>query len=150
MKNTVKRRDFIKQAAASSMGMGLMTGGAPFILSNGSANEKVVVAIMGTNSRGSALAKGFAKLPGAEIAYICDVEDGALANGMAAAEEGGQKKKPKAEKDIRKVLEDSSVDALVIAAPDHWHAPATILGCLFFTYIGFAVINGTNRREPLD
>nr|WKN37303.1 Gfo/Idh/MocA family oxidoreductase [Tunicatimonas sp. TK19036] len=127
MKNTVKRRDFIKQAAASSMGMGLMTGGAPFILSNGSANEKVVVAIMGTNSRGSALAKGFAKLPGAEIAYICDVEDGALANGMAAAEEGGQKKKPKAEKDIRKVLEDSSVDALVIAAPDHWHAPAAIM-----------------------
>ena len=109
------------------MGVGLMTAGSPFILPDRQANDKVVVAIMGTNSRGSALAKGFAKLQGAEVACICDVEDQALAKGMQATAEGGQKKKPKAEKDIRKVLEDKSIDALVIAAPDHWHAPAAIM-----------------------
>ncbi|WPP50972.1 Gfo/Idh/MocA family protein [Catalinimonas niigatensis] len=127
MKDNIKRRDFIKQTAASSIGLGLMTAGAPFIHTNGSANEKVVVAIMGTNSRGSALAQGFAKLDGAEVAYICDVDDQALEKGMRATQSGGQKKKPKAEKDIRKVLEDKSVDAIVIAAPDHWHAPAAIM-----------------------
>ncbi len=127
MKETIKRRDFIKQASVSSMGLGLMTAGAPFILSNGSANEKVVVAVMGTNNRGSALARGFAQLNGAEVAYICDVDDQALKKGMQATIEGGQKKKPKAEKDFRKALEDKAVDALVIAAPDHWHAPAAIM-----------------------
>lgn len=128
MKNTIKRRDFIKKTAASSMGVGLFASGAPFIHSNGSANEKVVVAIMGVNNRGSALARGFSKLPGTEVAYICDVDDKAMAKGMNAVAEGGQKKKPKGEKDIRKVLEDQSIDALVIAAPDHWHAPAAIMG----------------------
>lgn len=127
MKENIKRRDFIKQAAASSMGLGLMTAGSPTILYNGSANEKIVVAIMGTNSRGSALAQGFAKLKGAEVAYICDVDDEALEKGIKATLSGGQKKKPKSEKDIRKVLEDKAVDAIVIAAPDHWHAPAAMM-----------------------
>jgi predicted dehydrogenase len=40
-----------------------------------------------------------------------------------------QSRKPKAEKDFRKALEDKGVDALLIAMPDHWHAPATIIGC---------------------
>ena len=127
MKEPIKRRDFIKQAAASSLGLGLMTAGAPAIHYNGSANEKLVVAIMGTNSRGSALAQGFARLNGAEVGYVCDVDDAALEKGMQATLDGGQKKKPKAEKDVRKVLEDPAVDALVIAAPDHWHTPATLL-----------------------
>jgi predicted dehydrogenase len=45
-----------------------------------------------------------------------------IAEGIAA-------KAPKAEKDMRRVLEDKAVDAVVIATPDHWHAPATILAC---------------------
>ncbi len=127
MKEQIKRRDFIKQATVSSMGLGLMTAGAPFIQFNGSSNEKIVVAIMGTNSRGSALAEGFSRLKGTEVAYICDVDDMAMEKGMAAVAKGGQKKKPKGEKDIRKVLEDQGVDAIAIAAPDHWHAPASIM-----------------------
>ena len=123
----IKRRDFIKKSAASSMGLGMVTMGAPALQMNGSANEKIVVAIMGTNSRGSALAQGFARLKGTEVGYICDVDDQALEKGVRATMEGGQKKKPQAEKDVRKVLEDSSVDALVIAAPDHWHAPAAMM-----------------------
>ncbi len=127
MKPTIKRRDFIKHTSASSLGLGLMTAGAPAIFANGSPSKKVVVAIMGTNSRGSALAQGFAKLPGTEVAYICDVDDQALEKGTQATRAGGQKKKPQAEKDFRKVLDDPAVDALVIAAPDHWHTPAAML-----------------------
>ena len=127
MKEPIRRRDFIKQAAVGGLGLGWMAGGAPAIHYNGSANEKLVVAIMGTNSRGSALAQGFAKLKGAEVGYICDVDDTALEKGTQATLDGGQKKKPASEKDIRRLLEDASVDALVIAAPDHWHTPAALM-----------------------
>ena len=127
MNQNIPRRKFIKQATTSSLGLGLITAGTPAILSNGAAADQVVVAVMGTNSRGSALARGFAKLKGTDVACICDVDDQALNNGIAATAEGGQKKKPSAEKDIRKVLEDKSIDAIVIAAPDHWHAPAAMM-----------------------
>ncbi len=127
MQDTIKRRDFIKQAAASSMGLGLMGASAPAILKSGSPNENIVVAIMGTNSRGAALAQGFSRLAGAEVAYICDVDEQAITKGVKATKEGGQKKVPKGIKDFRQALDDKSVNALVIAAPDHWHAPAALM-----------------------
>lgn len=121
------RRSFIKKAAATGIGMGVLGSQSPFILQAGAANKKLVVGIMGVNSRGSALATGFAKTPGIEVAYICDVDDAALAKGMAAVAHAGQKKTPQGVKDFRHILEDKAVDALVIAAPDHWHAPASLL-----------------------
>jgi predicted dehydrogenase len=63
-----------------------------------------------------------------EIAYICDVEDGALAKGMAEAGKAtAPGSQPKAIKDFRRALDDKSVDAITIAAPDHWHTPMAIL-----------------------
>ncbi|GAB2519100.1 Gfo/Idh/MocA family protein [Spirosoma aerophilum] len=120
----VPRREFIRQATAASV---ILSAPGPLIQTNGSAAEKVVVGIMGTNGRGEALAQGFAKLPGAEVGYICDVDEQAIAKGLKAVQSGGQKKAPKTTGDFRQILDDKSVDALVIAAPDHWHAPAAIL-----------------------
>ncbi|MDB6031012.1 MAG: oxidoreductase domain protein, partial [Verrucomicrobiales bacterium] len=91
-------------------------------------SNKIVLAIMGTNGRGLELAKGFLGQPDVEIAYICDVDDNAIAKGLKLVN-GLQKREAKGGKDFRKALEDKSVDALVVAAPDHWHAPATILAC---------------------
>jgi predicted dehydrogenase len=120
------RRDFLKKTTAASVGLGLL-GSHGYKAFSTPASDKLVVGIMGVNSRGSALATGFTKTPGIEVAYICDVDDAALAKGLKAVEDAGQKKAPKAVKDFRKVLDDKGVDALVIAAPDHWHAPASLL-----------------------
>lgn len=91
-------------------------------------SETVRVAVMGVNGRGLALTKSFMATPGVEITAICDVDSRAAAN--AAAEVArGQSRPAKVESDIRRVLDDPSIDALVVAAPNHWHAPATILGC---------------------
>src|SRR4051812_10044112 len=93
-----------------------------------SANDKIVIGIMGVNGRGSALAKGFCAQPGVEIAYVCDVDERAIekAGKLVSA---AQTRKPEGVKDFRKILDDKTVDVLVCAAPNHWHAPATVLGC---------------------
>jgi predicted dehydrogenase len=121
----VSRRSFIQTAAAATVGIGV-TGRAG--LRAQGANDRIVVAIMGTNGRGAQHAKLFSRVPGVEVGYICDVEEKALAKGVAAVS-GGQGRTPRTATDIRRVLDDKHVDAVVIAAPDHWHAPAAILGC---------------------
>ncbi|MEO8474825.1 MAG: Gfo/Idh/MocA family oxidoreductase [Chryseolinea sp.] len=118
------RRTFIKQSAAASAGLFV----APNVFSfQGSPNEKVVMGVMGTNSRGLYLAKMLAKQPNVEVAYICDVDENVTAKTIAEIEkETG--KKPTGIKDVRLLLEKKDIDALTIAAPDHWHAPAALMG----------------------
>lgn len=123
----MKRRDFIKKSAVAGIGAGLTYLSFPVFGKNAPSN-KVVLGVMGVNSRGNWLAQVAAKLPGAEIGYVCEVEDSALANGMKAIA-GAQQRKPEVIRDIRKLLERKDFDALIVAAPDHWHAPAGIMAC---------------------
>lgn len=90
------------------------------------ANEKIRIGVIGVNSRGKALAQGFAKLPDCEVTYICDVDSRALEKCQAAIHKITGRT-PKGEKDIRKMLESNDFEAVVIATPDHWHAKAAIM-----------------------
>jgi predicted dehydrogenase len=117
-----QRRDFLKQAALTGTGLLL----SPLFSFSGSQNEKVVLGVVGTNSRGFYLAKMFAQLPGVEVGYICDVDEKVLGRTLAEMEKLTGKK-PKGFKDVRKLLDEKELDAIVIAAPDHWHAPATLM-----------------------
>lgn len=126
------RREFIKKVTAS--GIGLSAGGLSFgsttaksYASIVGANERIRMAVMGTNGRGAGMAKQFAQQKNTEVILVCDVEEKALAKGVKKVTEAGGH--PKTEKDIRKVLENKDVDGLLITAPDHWHAPATIMAC---------------------
>ena len=119
----LNRRNFLAGTAAATVAL------TTHRISRAAAspNEKVVFAIMGANNRGSQLATTLAKLPNAEIAYICDCEENAIAKGIAAATSNGGPA-PKGIKDFRQALDDKHVDALICAAPNHWHAPATLIG----------------------
>lgn len=117
----LSRREFLRRTALAG------TVGAGFSLNVLGAAGRVRLGIMGVNGRGSDLAGSFAKFSDAEIAYICDVDERAIAKGQKAA--AGDRPAPRAVKDFRRILDDPTVDALVIAAPDHWHGPATILAC---------------------
>ncbi len=140
------RRKFVKKAAASAAGISIL-GAYGFRSShNASANDKVRVAVIGTNSRGAALASGFARTPGVEVGFICDVDDDAIAKGVKAVEDAGFPA-PQGVKDFRTVLDNSSIDAVVIAMPDHWHAPATIMSLQAGKHVYLEKPGSHNARE---
>ena len=119
----MKRRDFVYRSA--------MAGGALLAAPNvfafkGSPGEKVIVGIMGTNGRGEYLATLYSSLKDVEVGYICEVDENVL-NRTIGKVKSLTGKAPKAYKDVRKLLEEKDLDALVVAAPDHWHAPAALL-----------------------
>jgi len=125
MSKLVSRRRFLGSAAATGgAALGVATAGWAAEQSPG---RKIVVGVMGLG-RGLGLAMEFQRQPGVEVAYLCDVGKQRL---EAAVKELGKAagKEPKAVADVRRVLDDKSIDVLVCAAPDHWHAPATILAC---------------------
>ena len=124
------RRDFIKKTvagtAALSLGSILPGFGSSRYQDILGANEKIRIGVIGVNSRGSALAQGFAKQPDCEVTYICDVDSRALEKCQAVIHKLTGRT-PKGEKDIRKMLESNEFEAVVIATPDHWHAKAAIM-----------------------
>ena len=124
------RRDFIKKAvtgaAVVSVG-GILPGFSAKSYGNiFGANDRITIAMMGVNSRGMALANTFAKQENVEIIYVCDV-DSRAETVCSGSIEKMQNKRPAAIPDFRKALENKNLVAMVIAAPDHWHAPAAIL-----------------------
>jgi predicted dehydrogenase len=114
------RRTFLAASGMLALGTRLARAESP--------NERVRLAVVGVNGRGTELARGFARQQNAEIVAICDVDDATLAKPVEAVEKASQKA-PRTEKDFRKLLDDKSIDALVVATPDHWHALITVMAC---------------------
>jgi predicted dehydrogenase len=127
-----KRREFIKKAAMGAAAVsfgGILPGFSAKSYGNiMGANDRIHVAAMGVNARGHAVSGNFARQENCEVIYVCDVDSRAAEKCIASVEKI-QKKRPKASPDFRKALEDKNLDALIVTAPDHWHAPAAILAC---------------------
>jgi len=119
----MNRRKFLHQASFATAGITILN--FPVFGKNAPSN-KVIVAVMGVNSRGAYLAECYSQLENVEVAYICDVEDTAIKNGLNGLK--AAKRQPTVIKDIRELVRKKDFDALIIAAPDHWHTPAAILG----------------------
>ncbi len=140
---TQTRRDFLKTSAVASAALGFnpLPG-----LAQGSPNSKIVVASMGVRSRGLGMSREFAKLPNTEIGVICDVDERYAAKAVEDIAKI-QGSKPRVEKDIRKVVEDPDIDAVLIASPDHWHAPAAILSVAHGKHVYLEKPCSHNPRE---
>ena len=123
------RRLFLKTGVASTLAW---TAGGKLNAEDDSpsvpASERITIGIMGVNGRGGAIARGMMATGQVDIAYICDVDSRAAERAEKIVNEK-QSTKTRIVTDFRRVLDDKSVDALICAAPNHWHAPATILGC---------------------
>ena len=118
------RRDFLSRSAALASAWTVWR--AP--RAKAASSERLNLAVMGIRGRGRDLARGFAGMPGALVSHLIDVDSRLF--GDVVEEVGAiQGRSPEALGDYRRVLDDPSVDALVVATPDHWHAPATVTAC---------------------
>ena len=84
------------------------------------ANDKIRMGSIGLGGRGMGSAAWFSKIPGVEIAYVCDTDQKVV--------DRAKKAYPNAEAttDLRKVIEDKDIDAVIISTCNHWHVLASI------------------------
>ncbi len=128
------RRQCLKTLAAG--GLAASTFAIPALGSAADPNDEIRLAIIGlgdtkatggVGGRGHQLIDAFRTVPGARIAALCDVDQANLDRELEAFKTGGQE--VTAYNDPRRVFDDRSIDAVVIATPNHWHALATIWAC---------------------
>jgi len=122
MSEEINRRDFIKRAAVVTAATSVSIAGASTDKVLG-ANDRIRLGVIGTGRQGIDNMENFMR-HGVEVAAVCDVYEPNLEKGLAAA--GG---KAKTYKDFRQLLEDKSIDVVINATPDHWHALPTVEAC---------------------
>jgi predicted dehydrogenase len=135
---TISRREFASKMGAVAAGIAV---GSEFLSSKAEAapavarsarriigaNDRVVTASIGIRGQGNSLKRGFAKLKNVEIKTLCDIDANLAPERINDARLADiETFKPGFVQDMRRVFEDKDVDAVVIAAPNHWHALATI------------------------
>jgi predicted dehydrogenase len=123
----VTRRDFLDTLAIGAAGLAIQSTAKSYAQILGS-NDRLNFAVIGLHSRGYAHLYGLkANKDTARISHVCDVDSDTLKTfAEKAAQELGYA--PAADKDFRRILELKDVDAITIAAPDHWHTPMAIAG----------------------
>lgn len=144
MSRSFSRRKFFRASTAATA-LSLL-GGSPALLRAAGANDRLVVAVMGLG-RGLAHIESFLSVPNVEIACVCDVDERRVASGIQAVGRRQQGRAAKGVRDFRRILDDPAVDALSIAAPNFWHAPATILACAAGKHVFVEKPGSHNGRE---
>src|SRR5580658_1098709 len=121
------RRDFLKITGAG-VATTALTATASSYASVLGANDRVRVAVCGVRGRGNDHIHGFSRVPGTELAALCDIDENILSQRIGDIEKMNLPK-PKSYVDVRKLLEDKEIDAISIAAPNHWHSLMAIWAC---------------------
>ncbi len=128
-KSNITRREFLKSGTAGA-GLAAM-GGVTFLTRPErvfGANDRVRVCVVGLHGQGWAHVNEYSKLASVEVAALCDVDENVLKQRLDQMEEK-RMPKPKTFVELRKALEDKSLDAVSIATPNHWHSLQAIWSC---------------------
>src|SRR5688572_27912789 len=120
------RRAFLKHSSSAAAAATTLLALAPSQNVLG-ANEKFVLGMIGPGGMGTNLLQSFVAQSNVSVAYVCDPDEQRMNSAASIVEKAGGSAKQV--KDMRRIFEDKSVDGVIIATPDHWHAPATILAC---------------------
>lgn len=121
--NLMNRRGFARRlGAAGALAM------PAFPRASASPNDTIHIAIAGMRGRGRDHVRHFSRIPGVSIDAVCEVDE-RLWPEAAKFIEQTTGRKPRFEADIRRVLEDKTIDAVALATPNHWHALGAIWAC---------------------
>lgn len=121
------RREFLTTASSGLLSAGLI-GATAFqnsVLAAGSAERIVKVALIGCGGRGTHDIQLFRNNPGVEVTWVCDPDNerrGRVAKSLGVPDN-------RSTPDLRQLLNDDALDAVVVATPDHWHSIASIMAC---------------------
>jgi predicted dehydrogenase len=132
--SNLSRRDFLNTTAA--LAGGAVLGGSHAQAKPGDqptpgalgSNERIRLAVAGIRGRGNSHIGGFGGMPNVEIPCLIE-PDKRLWESRAKHVEEKTGKRPTCVQDIRRALDDDSIDGLVIATPNHWHSLMTIWAC---------------------
>ena len=120
---SIKRRTFLKSGLATT------ALGFPAIGQVKGANDRVQIALIGCGGRGTQVTSSLARRSDVVCSQVCDIHEDRLVRiaDYMAEQQGGRK--PLLARQMDEVFASKDVDAVVVATPDHWHTPASILAC---------------------
>ena len=135
MSEKKSRRDFLKQAGAVSAASGALlsiptyaqTSKIKNILAPGrilGANDRINLGCIGLGGRGSGVMKDTIRIGQttrpADVVAVCDLYQKRLTAAKTVSNA------PMATLDYREIIARKDIDAVIVATPDHWHAPISI------------------------
>ena len=123
-KGGINRREFLQASALSGAAAGMAlreSAGAPIDAGPVAVNDRITVGMIGVGARAHELMQAILTLPDTVIVGVCDAYKGRLERAVART-----KGRAKVYRDYREVLADKSIDTVVIATPDHWHATMAV------------------------
>ncbi|HUU26392.1 MAG TPA: Gfo/Idh/MocA family oxidoreductase [archaeon] len=113
----ITRRNFLKESATvAGAGLGAMILSSRILNAAVPPSDRITVGYIGVGARAQQIMDSMLEIPGMEITKVCDAYKGRVARAIERC-----KGKPKAVDNYRQILEDKSIDAVVVATPDHWH-----------------------------
>src|SRR5438034_9591185 len=135
---TITRRKFLNSSMTAGLALGMprIAIGAEVSSRSPGPNDTVRVAVIGLGSttavggvggRGNQLIPRVREVPGARIVALGDVDQSHLDREAQPFKDRGEE--VTIYRDLRRVLDDKTIDAVVIAKPGHWHALATVWAC---------------------
>jgi len=129
---SITRRRYLSRAAKAAGGMagGLTILSDPRSVRAAPANDRIELAMIGCGDRSGDLVSGFSGRQDCHFRYFVDPDSTRFPLSLKRLSDHAQEAPPHCLSDFREVLDDKRLDAVVIATPDHWHAPITIEACL--------------------
>jgi predicted dehydrogenase len=117
----ITRRNFIRTSLAGVAGA-VSVAARPLRVG---ANDRLRVAVVGARGQGGLHVRLLSGMEDVEVAAVCDIDERVF-GGVGSQVEKKTGRKPRFEKDLRRLLEDKSIDAISIATPNHWHVLAAV------------------------
>jgi len=125
MENDMSRRDFFSAGALSTAVLASVATSVASPKNALGANDRINLAIIGIRGRGREHFNQWTKIPGVRISVLCDIDENLFPERVKELEKL-QTVAPVTETDLRRVMENKDIDAVIVANTNHWHALTSI------------------------